>query len=315
MPMGLTGAPYTFCEAVVTALGEMLGRELENWMDNIAFASDSFEENFGVLTIFLSKRRAAKLSITPSKMKLFQKEFVFARARLSQEGVKPNLDKVAVVIDFPRPETIHDAMWFTGLTNWFRHLIKDYGKIAQPLTDLTRNAKKEAEAEKRAREAKHGKKPRKGNFKRFLKETHLGLKWTQECEDTFFKLQLLITSEPVLWTPVYDRRPFRVITDGCAKGFGVMLEQEFMTTMKDGSIHRDWHSIAFCSKQTSRSEERYEPFLLEFAALKFVLDKFADLTFGSPIMLVTDCRALRDWLVSERLNTTHAQWQQFILSH
>ena len=25
MPMGLTGAPYTFCKAVVTALGEMLG--------------------------------------------------------------------------------------------------------------------------------------------------------------------------------------------------------------------------------------------------------------------------------------------------
>ena len=25
MPMGLTGVPYTFCEAVVTALGEMLG--------------------------------------------------------------------------------------------------------------------------------------------------------------------------------------------------------------------------------------------------------------------------------------------------
>ena len=82
--------------------------------------------------------------------------------------------------------------------NWFRHLIKDYGKIAQPLMDLTRNAKKEAEADERAREAKHGKKPRKGNFKRFLRETHLGPKWTQECEDAFFKLKVLITSEPVL---------------------------------------------------------------------------------------------------------------------
>ena len=84
---------------------------------------------------------------------------MFAGARLSQEGVKPNLDKVAAVIDFLRPETIHDAMQFNGLMNWFRHLIKDYGKIVQPLTDLTRDAKKEAEAEERAREAKHGKKP------------------------------------------------------------------------------------------------------------------------------------------------------------
>ena len=127
-------------------------------MDDIAFTSDLFEDHFDILTQFHSKCRAAKLSIAPSKMKLFQKEFMFAGAHLSQEEVKPNLDKVAAVIDFPHPETIHNAMRFNGLTNWFRHLIKDYGKIAQPLTDLTRDVKKEAEAEERVREAKHGKK-------------------------------------------------------------------------------------------------------------------------------------------------------------
>ena len=79
-------------------------------MDDIAFVSDSFEDHFSILTQFLSKCRAAKLSIARSKMKLFQKEFVFAGARLSQEGVKPNLDKVAAVINFPWPETIHDVM-------------------------------------------------------------------------------------------------------------------------------------------------------------------------------------------------------------
>ena len=36
---------------------------------------------------------------------------------------------------------------------------------------------------------------------------------------------------------------------------------------------------------------------------------------GLPISIVTDCRALRDLLVSERLNTTHSRWKQFILSH
>ena len=215
-------------------------------MDDIVFASDSFEDHFSILTQFLSKCRATKLSIALSKMKLFQKEFVFAVVRLSQEGVKPNLDKVTAVIDFPQPETIHDAMRFTGLMNWFRHLIKDYGEIVQSLTNLTRNAKKEADADERAREAKHGKKPQKGNFKRFLREMHLGLKWTQECEDTFFKLKVLITSELVLWTPVYNRRPFRVTADGCAKGFGGMLEQEFVVTMEDGSVCRNWHPIAFC---------------------------------------------------------------------
>ena len=93
------------------------------------------------------------------------------------------------------------------------------------------------------------------------------------------------------------------------------MEQEFVVTMEDGSVCRNWHPIAFCSKRTLRSEEQYEPFLLEFVALKFALDEFTDLTFGSPIMIVTDCRALRDLLVSDQLNSTHVRWQQFILLH
>ena len=97
--------------------------------------------------------------------------------------------------------------------------------------------------------------------------------------------------------------------------FGGMLEQEFVMVLEDGSICKEWHPIAFCSKWTSRSEERYEPFLLEFAALKFASDEFADLIYRSPISIVTDCRAPRDLLVSEQLNTTHSRWQQFILSH
>ena len=80
MPFGLTGAPYTFCEAMVMVLGEMLGRELENWMDDIAFTSNTFEEHFEILTQFLSRCRATKLLIAPTKMKLFQRGFVFAGA-------------------------------------------------------------------------------------------------------------------------------------------------------------------------------------------------------------------------------------------
>ena len=48
---------------------------------------------------------------------------MFAGARLSQEGVKPNLDKVAAVIDFPCLEMICDAVAVaTGLPNLGAHV-------------------------------------------------------------------------------------------------------------------------------------------------------------------------------------------------
>ena len=65
----------------------------------------------------------------------------------------------------------------------------------------------------------------------------------------------------------------------------------------------------------SKTEEKYKPFLLEFAALKFSLDKFADITWGFPIEIETDCQALRDHLLNDKLSATHARWRDGILAH
>jgi hypothetical protein len=54
---------------------------------------------------------------------------------------------------------------------------------------------------------------------------------------------------------------------------------------------------------------------LEFAALKFSLDKFADFVWGFPVELETDCQALRDHLLNEKLNSTHARWRDGVLDH
>ena len=54
---------------------------------------------------------------------------------------------------------------------------------------------------------------------------------------------------------------------------------------------------------------------MEFAALKFGLDKFADITWGFPIEVETDCQALRDHLLNDKLSATHARWRDGILAH
>jgi hypothetical protein len=66
------------------------------------------------------------------------------------------------------------------------------------------------------------------------------------------------------------------------------------------------HPIAFTSKWMSLMEAKYKPFLLEFAALKFALDKFLDIIWGFPIEIETDCQALKDTLLSDKPSTVHA---------
>ena len=73
--------------------------------------------------------------------------------------------------------------------------------------------------------------------------------------------------------------------------------------------------MGYASKHTSSSEEKYKPSLLEFAALKFCFDKFTDILWGFPVEVETDCQALRDVLLSENLNATHAHWHDGVVAH
>src|ERR1700720_3539406 len=103
--------------------------------------------------------------------------------------------------------------------------------------------------------------------------------------------------------------------DGCMTGFAGVLSQWHETILPNGSSVRPLHPIGFASKRTSPAEERYKPFLLEFAALKYSLDKFNNVIYGYPVELETDCQALRDTLINDKLNTTHARWKEFVTQH
>ena len=124
-----------------------------------------------------------------------------------------------------------------------------------------------------------------------------------------------MTNEPVLQGPKWDSSPFIITMDGCQDTFGTVLTQRFEYMLPSGKVIRRLHPLSFASKRTSKTEEKYKPFLLEFAALKFGLDKFTDIEWGFPIELETDCQALCNHLLNDKLSATHARWRDSILAH
>ena len=129
------------------------------------------------------------------------------------------------------------------------------------------------------------------------------------------RLKAIMTSEPVLRGPRWDGTPFIVTSDGSKDAFGAVLAQKSTTVLTNGKTVTRLHSILFTSKRTSRTEEKYKPFLLEFVGFKFALDKFSDVIWGFPVEVETDCQAVQDHLMNDKLNATHAQWHNGILSH
>jgi hypothetical protein len=134
----------------------------------------------------------------------------------------------------------------------------------------------------------------------------------------FINLKHIMISEPVLQAPRFNmvnEFPFVVITDGSKDAFAGVLSQQMRSVLPGGKAVVWCHPIVFASKRTSPAEECYQPHLLEFAALKYSLDKFSDIVWGQPIKLETDCQALRDIMVNEKLNVTHTHWRDGIMGY
>ncbi|KAF8760932.1 hypothetical protein RHS01_01286 [Rhizoctonia solani] len=95
-----------------------------------------------------------------------------------------------------------------------------------------------------------------------------------------------------------------------------MLLQEWEEEdTRSGTTKKIPYPIAFASKRTSRTEEKYAPFLLKFAALKFAFDSFAQIIAGQEIEIETDCKALADLVGNKKISSTHKRWRNTVVAH
>jgi hypothetical protein len=301
--MGLTGAPSTFCEMTATHLHDLLAdTTMELFVDDRGCAADSFQDMFEKLERIFQRCRERKLSISPMKCRLFMTETTFAGATVGPQGIQPDLEKLTAIVNWKQPADALNLESFLGLTSHFRDLVQSYAKREGPLRDLVKAAPLKAPYSK-------------ATYRRILREFKLEERWTAAHTGAFLDLKAALVSRPILQAPKYDGLNFVVMSDGCQEGFAAVLSQRVWQQKPSGKWVECLLPIAFASKHTSRTEQKYKPFILEFAALKFGLDKFSDIIWGFPVEIETDCQALRDVLVNNQLNAAHARWRDGIIAH
>ena len=67
-----------------------------------------------------------------------QTEVSFLGHIVSKDGCRPCPENVNAVVDIKSPSNIKEVRRFLGMCGFYRKHIKDYAKIAVPLTDLLR---------------------------------------------------------------------------------------------------------------------------------------------------------------------------------
>ena len=162
------------------------------YLDNITIYNSTQEEHLEHIKTVFKKLCHAKLSMKLSKCHLFAKEIQYLGHILGIEGIKPVPAKTEAIRAMHPPVNPKQVRTFLGLVGYYRKYIKNFAKIAKPLTMLT--------------------------------QMDVKFEWKETHHSAFMKLKEAIIQAPILRYPD-TTKPYIVYTDASNDACGAQLSQ------------------------------------------------------------------------------------------
>lgn len=142
MPFGLKNAPATFQRLMNNILSDYIGKICYVYLDDIIIFSTSLREHITSIRKIFQRLKEANLKIQPDKCAFLKKHTDFLGHIISTDGIKPNPDKLKAINNYRIPKTPKEIKRFLGLVGYYRKFIKDFARIAKPMTSfLKQNSK------------------------------------------------------------------------------------------------------------------------------------------------------------------------------
>ena len=107
------------------------------YLDDIIIFSTTAEEYLSHSKQVFGKLQNAHLSMKLSKCHFFTKEIQYLRHILSTNGIRLLPSKTQAINNMHPPKTAKQVGAFLGLVRYYRKFIKNFPKMAKPLTLLT----------------------------------------------------------------------------------------------------------------------------------------------------------------------------------
>ena len=168
-----------------------------------------------MLHVVFDHLREYNLKLKPSKCSLFKEEINYLAHKVSKAGVCPSNINVKAIAEYAPPQTYTEIRAFLGLVGHYRHFIKGFARIAQPLNEHLAG---EGASRKLERVSLYG-----------------------EALKAFEMLKQACMNSPVLAFTDYTK-DFLLETDASKEGLGAVLSQK----QEDGWFTQ-WPMAAGCS--------------------------------------------------------------------
>ena len=112
---------------------------------------------------------------------------------VSEEGIRVDLRKIEVIIEWKPPRNVMEVHSFLGLAGYYKRFVKGFSMTAAPMTRLL--------------------------------QKNMKFEWSEKCQAIFEKLKAFLTEAPVLTQPTYDKE-YVIFNDASLYGLGCVLMQE-----------------------------------------------------------------------------------------
>ena len=115
---------------------------------------------------------------------------------VSADGIGVDPNKITLIENFPRPQTVRGVRSFYGLANYYRQAIASFAEIASPSSKLLK-----------------------------ILDTGVSSIWDKHYEEDFLILKRRLLSAPILVPPNWAE-PFHVYVDASLIALGCVLSQK-----------------------------------------------------------------------------------------
>ncbi|KAJ0752632.1 putative nucleotidyltransferase, Ribonuclease H [Helianthus annuus] len=192
MPFGMTNAPAVFMDLMNRVCKPYLDDFVIVFIDDILIYSKNKEDHERHLRLILELLRKEQLYAKFSKCDFWIREVHFLGHIVNEMGIHVDPAKIDAVRNWAAPKNPSEVRQFLGLAGYYRRFIRDFSKIAQPLTALT--------------------------------QKKVVYSWGSNQEEAFQLLKQKLCSAPILSLPE-GTEDFVVYCDASIQGLGCVLMQ------------------------------------------------------------------------------------------
>ncbi|RDX94083.1 Retrovirus-related Pol polyprotein, partial [Mucuna pruriens] len=136
MPFGLCNAPSTFQRCMMSIFSDLLQDCMEVFMDDFTVYAESFDACLNNLSKVLKRCTDTNLVLNFEKCHFMVTEGIVLGHLVSNRGIEVDKAKIDVITSLLNPSSVREVRSFLGHAGFYRRFIKDFSKLALPLSTL-----------------------------------------------------------------------------------------------------------------------------------------------------------------------------------